>query len=704
MKNNKLRKSFIIVILAFILLSFNKISFAEPKENFLGNNIYSKSEIINSDIIFKGVFSNYSFYFNVDKWINVESLTSNININVNQLVDSSKESYITFSLNGVPFYSKDIIYDESKKTQNIKVDIPLDNIKEGANEFKIEGYCRISDEPCVDDVNIANWIVIKKDSSVDIKYKERVVDNKIMNFPYPFIKASNNNDTKIVIPNDYSDYDLQRAFLLSSYLVGNNTINNKIEIIKYNDLKKKDNDSNIIYLGSKDSIPSEINNMFSDLEGLDLSSSAVIRLGNSPYTNDKDISKLMVITSEDESYNLKAINLLRNDDLISQIDSDKFIVTKDINEIMKVDEVKNIVSLKDMGINELQFKGLFRSESTISYFIPKNRVISDGGKIKLNFRYSENLDFDKSLLTVYINNSPIGSKKLEKENTLNDDLEITIPSNAISNNYVEIKLAFDLELPNTYCERREEEMPWAVISGDSYINYATENSMGYFFDKYPAPFVVDNRFNDVLLSVPDTMSSEELTLLGDIFEIIGTEISNNTGNLEVARYSNLNEREKDKNLIIYGTPKNNELIKAVNNNLWFKYDENYDKFIGNEKLFLTEDFNSNISIFQLDISPYNKQRAMLVLTSPNKDILIKSLRYLGDNNKLINLSGDSVIVDKYGEIRTFKFKEDIKTPIYEKFIKLESNSKLIIGLLVLIAIFIGLSVFMFYSKNKKDKL
>ena len=525
-----------------------------------------------------------------------------------------------------------------------------------------------------------------------------------MNFPYPFIKASNNNDTKIVIPNDYSDYDLQRAFLLSSYLVGNNTINNKIEIIKYNDLKKKDNDSNIIYLGSKDSIPSEINNMFSDLEGLDLSSSAVIRLGNSPYTNDKDISKLMVITSEDESYNLKAINLLRNDDLISQIDSDKFIVTKDINEIMKVDEVKNIVSLKDMGINELQFKGLFRSESTISYFIPKNRVISDGGKIKLNFRYSDNLDFDKSLLTVYINNSPIGSKKLEKENALNDNLEITIPSNAIANNYVEIKLAFDLELPNTYCERREEEMPWAVISGDSYINYATENSNGYFFDKYPAPFVVDNRFNDVLLSVPDTMSSEELTLLGDIFEIIGTEISNNTGNLEVARYSNLNEREKDKNLIIYGTPKNNELIKDVNNNLWFKYDENYDKFIGNEKLFLTEDFNSNISIFQLDISPYNKQRAMLVLTSPNKDILIKSLRYLGDNNKLINLSGDSVIVDKYGEIRTFKFKEDIKTPIYEKFIKLESNSKLIIGLLVLIAIFIGLSVFMFYSKNKKDKL
>lgn len=699
MKKNKLTKSFIILILSFISLSFNKISFAEPKEHFLGNTIYSKSEIINSDIIFKGVFSNYSFYFNIDKWINVENLTSNINININQLVDSSKESYITFSLNGVPFYSKDIIYDETKKTQNIKFDIPLDNLKEGANEFKIEGYCRISNEPCVDDVNIANWLVVKKNSSVDINYKEKIMDNKIMYFPYPFVKSSNNNDTKIVIPDDYSDYDLQRAFLLSSYLGKNNTFDYKIEIIKYNDLKKSDNNSNIIYIGSKASIPSEINNIFSDLKGLDLSNSAVIRLGNSPYINNEGISKIMVITSDDESYNLKAINLLINDKLITQIDSDKFIVNKELNEKMEVGEVKNIVSLKDMGISELQFKGLFRSESTVSYFIPKNRTIASGGKIKLNFRYSDNLDFDKSLLTVYINNSPIGSKKLEKENTLNDNLEIDIPSNVIANNYIEVKLAFDLELPNTYCERREEEMPWAVISGDSYIHYETQNINGYFFEKYPAPFVVDNRFNDLLLSVPDDMSSEELSLLGDVFEIIGSEISNNTGSLEVSRYSNL--KGKEKNLIIYGTPKNNELIKNINNNLWFKYDESYNKFIGNEKLFLTENFNSSISIFQMDISPYNNQRAMLVLTSPNKDTLIESLSYLGDNDKIIKLSGDSIIVDKNGEIRSFKFKEDIKVPIYEKFNNLESNSKFIIGLLALILIFIGLSAFMFYSKNRK---
>ncbi|WP_066894749.1 cellulose biosynthesis cyclic di-GMP-binding regulatory protein BcsB [Clostridium nigeriense] len=706
MKSSKLVKYVNVLILSFILvLSFNDISWAEPKDYSLGNKTYSKSEIINNDVVFKGIFSSYSFQFKVDKWINVEKITTNINLDVNQLISKARESYITLSLNGVPFYSTPIVYDESKKVQNIKVNIPLDNIKEGYNEFKVEGYCRISDEPCADDVNTANWLVIKKNSSIDINFKEKLSDNKIMYFPYPFIKSNNvSDDSKIVIPDDYSDNDLQKAFLLSSYLGRNNTSDYKLEIIKYSDLKKKDNNSNIIYLGNKSSIPREINDIFSDLKALDLSNSAVIRLGNSPYSNNNSPSKLMVITSDNENYNLKAINLLINDKLITQIDSDKFIVNNEINEQIQVEEVKNTITLKDMGINELQFKGLFRSESGFSYFIPKNRIIASGGKIKLNFRYSENLDFDKSLLSIYINNSPIGSKKLEKENALNDELELVIPSNSITSNYIEVKIAFDLQLPNTYCERREEEMPWAVISGDSYINYQTQNVSGYFFDKYPAPFVMDNRFNELLLSVPDNMSSKELTALGDIFEIIGMEVTNNTGSLEVSRYSNLNGREKDKNLIIYGTPESNNLVKDLNKNFWFKYNNDYSKFIGNEKLFLTDDFNSNISIFQFDISPYNNQRAILSITSPNEDILINSLSYLGNNEELIKLTGDCAIVDKYGEIRTFKFKEDVEAPIYEKAKNLENNSKIVIGILGLILIFLILSIVMFYNKNKKSKI
>jgi len=321
----------------------------------------------------------------------------------------------------------------------------------------------------------------------------------------------------------------------------------------------------------------------------------------------------------------------------------------------------------------------------------------------LHFRYSDNLDFNKSLITVYINNIAIGSKKLEKENALADTLELSIPSNIIKNNYIEIKLAFDLELIDSYCEMRQEETPWALIDGSSYIYSETQNSLGYFFEKYPAPFALDNRFNDVLISVPDSLSSKELTSLGKCFSVIGEEINGNVGEIDVSRYSNLNGREKNKNLIVYGTPSTNTLIKDLNKKLWFKYDDNYNYFIGNEKLYLTEPFNSNISMFQLDLSPYNTQKAMLVLTAPNNDILLNSLSYLESSNEVNKLIGDSIIIDEYGDIRKFRFKEEDKKPVYEKIIGLDKSSRGILIIVALIFIFLLASTIMYLIKNKKRK-
>lgn len=705
MKKPKIVRVLNILILTCLLVTFPiKVTLAKPKEYSLGNIAYTRYQKINDDIVFKGVFSSHSIYFNVDEWINVDSMESEINLNINQLVSNSKESYITFSLNGVPFYSTQLIYDASQETKNIKLKVPLDNLKEGFNEFKIDGYCRISDKPCTDDVNNANWLVIKKDSSININYREILADNKIMNFPYPFVKTSEaKNKTEIVLSDDYTDNDLQKVLLISSYLGNKNSYDYNIEIKKYSDVNKENNSNNVIYISSKESIPSEILTLFKDISSMDLSNSAVIRIGDSPYGNGGEGNKIMLVTSDNETYSLKAINFLANKELTSQISSDIFIVDEKVDEKVKMEEAQKVVSFKDMGINELQFKGAFRRESVISYAIPKNKVIASGGKIKLNFRYSENLDFNKSLLTVYINNTPIGSKKLEKENALNNELELSIPRDIINSNYIEIKLAFDLELIDTYCERREEEMPWAVIDGNSYIHYETQNYNGYFFNKYPSPFIVDNRFNDVILSVPDKLSSKELTALGNVFEVIGKEVSSNLGSFEVSRYDNLNGKEKEKNIIVYGTPENNELVKNLNDSLWFKYNDKYSGFIGNEKLFLTEDFNSNIATFQLDISPYNKQRAILVLTSPKEDILLNSLSYLGNSSEINKLKGDSGIIDEYGDLRTFAFKGEIETPIYEKVKQIDSSSKVIIIILAGILIFFIVSIIMYYMKNKNGK-
>lgn len=704
MKRHKnLINSIIFLLMFFIIINIMQIDVnAEPTDgDYLQEQLDNiKTYKIGTDIVSKGAFSGNSWYFNVDKWWEVIDVQAEIKVSINQLVEENKDAYISFSVNGTPFYSQKIYYDQSVDIQNITVSIPKDLVKKGSNEFKVETYLRNSDLPCIDDVNTANWITIKGDSSVKVNFSNILADNKISNFPYPYLKVNDNVDlgNALVIPDNYTDGELSAALLLDSYmskLYGSSDYNGKI--YKYSDAPKNQY-INYIFIGNYNSISSEIN------LGIDENSSNVIKVIDSPYGSEGSC-KLMAIVGNDDNMLIKAVNSLINPDILMQLNSDIFYIDEKLDEKIKESNREDInkVTFKDIGNNEIQLKGPFRRTATVSYNLPKNKSLVPGDKIKLYMRYSENLDFDRALVTLYINGTPIGSKKLEKEKAQNDELELTIPSDINLSNYMDMKIAFDLEMTNSYCEKRQEEMPWALVTGDSYIYSAMNNIEDYYFSNYGAPFVSDRVYNNTLIVIPDNLSSEDLTAIGGIFSYLGKDITYNTGKLQAIRFSNLKGEEKDNNLIIYGTPENNPLIKSINDKLWFKYDNEYLKFLSNEKLFLTDPYSSEITTFQLDKSAFNTQRAMLVLTSKDENNLRDSLKYLSSSEKLYELHGDSAVLDKYGNIKTYKFKKDTEKPAYEKVKELDSNAKGMIILVVLFVLFAVVSLTLFYLKNRKVK-
>ncbi|WP_252243880.1 MULTISPECIES: cellulose biosynthesis cyclic di-GMP-binding regulatory protein BcsB [unclassified Clostridium] len=670
---------------------------AEPIKNFTNveNTINTKTYKMGNDLSFKGVFSGHSWYFNINKWWNVNFVEAHIQFSINQLVDSKKDAYIVLSINNVNFYSKKIYYDEKTEIQDIKLNIPKDLLLSGSNELKVETYSRISDLPCIDDVNIANWITLKGDSNVKVNFNNVIADNKICNFPYPYLNEDDEDNvyTNIVIPNEYSDGELSAALLLNSYL-GKMYENGDYhgEILKYDDFSKKKS-QNVIYIGNYDILPKEIS-ISNNVENED----CVIEVLNSPYSTDENRKMLLLLSNNNESL-LKGVKTLMNNDIVFQLDKDTFIVDKNLKENMKSKEENGRITFKDIGSNEINLKGQFRRSATLNYSLPKNRVLSSGDKIKLFMRYSENLDFNKSLVTIYMNNTPIGSKKLEKDKANGDELELAIPDDVKLSSYMELTIAFDLEMENSYCEKRQEEMPWALVSGDSYIYTGLTDIDNYYFSTYGAPFIKDRTYNDTLVVLPDNLTSQDLTYIGRVFAYLGKDLYYNTGSLKAIRSSRINGEEKDSNIVVYGTPENNKLIKKLNNNLWFKYDEAYSNFLSNEKLFLTEPFSSEISTFQLDISPYNLQKAMLVITSPNEEILRNSLEYLSSSKKIYELSGDCAVIDQYGNIKTYKMKKEVSKPIYQKINSLDSRVKGLLGIATLFLIFIIISIIMYFLKN-----
>lgn len=703
-KIKKIIKTLLICIfMVFIGFSLNSDSSSATTRKFkVINQKDEKTFYIDSDVVFEEIFSSHSWFFNIDKWWNTEYVEAKIDFSINQLVQKSEESYIVFSVNDTPFLSKKIFYNPKEETQTISVKIPNKLIKKESNKFTINAYKRITGLPCVDDVNPANWLDIYKTSKVVVHYKELLSPNYISDFPYPFLKVNDDKYPKnaIVVSDKASNNEIALAFMLNSYLgmeYKNGDYNGKI--IKMSDINKY-NDYNLIFIGNQNGTPKEIKGKLKGVPQGNFDDGAVIKIIDSPYTK-KENTKVLAIISNNNELLEKAIRFIMNDSLVSQVNQDQYIIDKSTSELQEVKEPYDQSSLNNLGYNDIVLKGPFRQTANIQYYIPKSRSLSEGGEIKLNMRYAENLDFNKALVTIYINDVPIGSKKLTKENANGDTCELDIPLDIKQSGYLNIQVAFDLETKDYWCQRREEQTPWALVTNDSYIYVPSSKETNYYFNKYPNPFISNGEINNTLIITPDNIGSDDLTALGNIVAYWGKDLKYNTGTLIVENGSNVNGSKNYNNLIVYGTPNSNPFIKSINNNLWFKYSLNYNNFESNEKLYLTNPFSSEIATYQLDISPFNEQMVMLVVTSPNKDILIDSTRYLSSSKKITELNGDSQVIDKYGNIISFKMKSPNEKPKFKTIKSTDATVKVLLIILIVITLLILFIIFMFIKKYKK---
>lgn len=695
MKKNikELLKIISLILVVSFIIPVN-IATAFPKNSYTYTNETYISKIdLNSNITFHGVFDSYRWIFNTKSKEGIERATLNLEIELTDVLADKVKSYLTFSLNGSQFYSMEI-NKRNGEPETITINLPGYLLKDGSNEVKVEGYLRSSDEPCTDDYNTANWLVLGGKSNIELVEKAKVYGNKIIEFPYGLSESYDSNN-KIIIPDKYTDGELSSALKFQTLLGG---INGNGEIVKWSDrgdLSK----SNVIFIGSKEEGGSNLPIISNDIKDLPLDNEAYIGVNNSPFSTRSDL-KLISIISNSETELESAIKFLMNKDIYGQVSSSSTFVNSNLDLDKEIKPISSIITLDELGISEMKVEGLFRKEVKIGYALPKNKKLSPGDKLELNLRYSENLDFDRSLFTVYINDTPIGSKKLEREKANNDNISIVIPKDVLNTSYLEIKLAYDLNLKGVECEKNQHEQPWGLVTGDSYIQINSRNTNEFYFNNYPAPFVQDWDINDTMFIIPDNLPSKDLTALGNMANLMGKGMRYNLGKIGAVSIGNLKDEHKDNNIIVYGTPNSNKLIKELNNSLWFKYDKDWSKFLSNEKLYLMDDYAKNIATFQLDYSSYSSGKFMLVLTSPNEELLTKSLVYLGKETEVYKLYGDGAVIDIDGNVRNFKYKESEEAPMYEQLKGLEGGEKTLLIISGLIFVFIIAAAVFYLNKNR----
>ncbi|MDV8108871.1 cellulose biosynthesis cyclic di-GMP-binding regulatory protein BcsB [Bacillus sp. BAU-SS-2023] len=639
----------IITIALSLILTFSNISL------IFADNEDVKAYKFQDDVTINGVIGSTERFFNVSQNWDVKDLKLNLVYTKSELLDVNY-STITVFINGEPVSSKRL--DGDRKYQDKwQVNIPKELVKSGYNSISIKAYKTISDKICRDDSNTANWLVIHKQSDIELNYSLKSNSNEIKDYNSIFTNIGNEEyvDTTFVLPDKYNSNELSSIMNLSLNMGQKLKADNfKLDVKLKSNLKEYNN--NIIYVGGTNDTSTDFLNLLSNDEKNKAKNKAVIKQVISPFNKDK---RMILIISDNSKALENATKLICNNELLNELNSSSFIIdeTKDVSEIKK--DTKNKLTLNDLGYNDFLLKGPFSQETNFDVSIPKNKISTAGSILNLKFRYAKNLDFGRSLVTVYVNDKPISSKKLSLEKADNDNLEVNLPTDVVGKNYYKIKVVFNLELKDLMCVTRDTDNPWAYILDSSFIKFDFKDNNSLNFKSYPYPFIDNQQANDINVVVSKNLNSSDLSNIANIIGNMGRDAVYNTGNLNVLTDSEFLNTNKKGNLIVIGTPDDNSILKDINKDLYIKFDKNFSGFENNDKIkFLDDKYSKQLSTIQLINSPYSKSNSAIIVSSLDKNSLSSSVRYLSDNNLTRDLKGDAAVVNRDGGIQDINFKEN----------------------------------------------
>ncbi|AIQ49909.1 cellulose synthase [Paenibacillus sp. FSL R7-0273] len=602
-----------------------------------------------SDTALSGGAASQQLFTIMDYW-NVDSVKINLHFQVSQITKDQVSS-ITLSLNGIPFHSFRPSL-QNNGEQIISITAPKGFLKKDSNTLTLQGDLKTAvdnNQVCYVDNSPDNWLHFFNTSSIAVTYSSKELTGGISDFSGRFsgIDTVKNGKSLITVPEQATGAELESAaYALSGFAKENALTDKTIAMLPYREDSIKDR-SAVVLVAMYDRVPAELKSRLSTAE--DLGTHALIQLLN------KDTRPTLVITSQDESLLIKAGRLAASTELMSQISSDLKVVDDATQADEPAGSISSEVTLTESGDT---LTGPNHREQSYFIALPSNRSIADSGKISLDFRYAGNLDFTRSLVTVSINGTPIGSKKLTRELANGDTLTLTVPKNLnISGNF-SVTVAFDLEMESAVCTPNTEQMPWAYIDKESLLQLNTKDRTDLLFNNYPYPFLRDGIYNHVAVVLPQEMDDYAYLSLGNVFNLLGQYTDGNTGDIHFYTDDVSADNLKNNNILAVGSYKNNKIIRDNNNKLYFRYSKDGTTLLSNEKISIEEQYGAELGTLQLVESPYGSGRGFMAVTAVNAENYYLASRLIASEKDKWKVFGDGVAVDKDGNVSAYRFKTD----------------------------------------------
>lgn len=660
------KKWIAILLIAMFVWSFlpGHMAFAESTDSPASGDA-DKRDIFFDERVFRGTGGKQDAYFEIGKGLKMLPGSSlNLYISHSETL-LPKYSTLTILIDDVPFASTAL--DESNQKETLwNIDISSLNLSPGYHKITFWAQLKTTSLICEDPQNISSWLIVHRKSKVHLLLGPGEAQADLRLYPGPFLERGSTSPMKAVlaVPDHPDDGELRAAAQLSQFLA-RQVPTGKLNIPVYTESELTEsilNEKSVIWVGQAGRWH---NYGKTAIESFVASHPAVSAfdgyIGVAVSRWNAQLASLFLDAEGDRLMN--AARILSVESLFSQLqgayaevperfNASPFDASAGIGE-------RRIVTLEELGYNNLVTEYVLEGSSTIQYVIPNHWDLSEGATLHLVYKHSRSILYDKSVMTVKLNNVPVQSVKLVEATSNRGIVEIPLePAIIGTSRTISIEIGFQFANPgwdpndpaaSAYCTDTLLG-DWAVVENTSFLSFTPHERETFNLDSLPFPFVANKEWQPTTVVLKDRTAST-LSATMTWFGLMATDLYG--ADIQFADAADANAETLRNRHIVYvglsdGVP--HELNGTTHAFVQFAANRITSR---SDVVELLPDLQRQSAIMQLVASPFGGNRYLLHLAATDRDLLSALADVIADPDKSAQIAGRIIAVDSRREVFAF---------------------------------------------------
>ncbi len=550
----------------------------------------------------------------------------------------SKMGNIEVKLNGVSVYQTFI----QSGPQTLSAPLP-DTLPPRTGEYdRLEVFLR-DYGPCED--ALFSSLTIHADSNLSIIYIPGPLKLELADYPAPFFQRSYlPNVVDLVLPDEPSAIELQAALSVVAGL-GNVTGNRvMINVLHAGEIKPVDLQENLFVIGTPQSNSLIAQVAQASTEGVP-ATDGVIQLVQSPWSRGKAV--LLITGATGEAVQKAALALSSRPQFLG-LAGEKAVIEDVRSGAVQNAEPPLDLTFTDLGYDERVVTGIGRKDIYYNFDLPLDWNLTSDANVRLKFSHSSLLDEALSSITLFLNDTPIGTVRLDSTNAVEGELIAPLPPESslpgLSNTLL-VQIEADLPDP---CILPETTTAWVKLSPNSSLNLthsAPDKNANYTLDFWPRPFNADLALADVLISLPAQPTSAEFSDAFRVASFLGSAsqgrafqpalLLGDPGKMDLSPY----------HVVVIGKPTRNPLLQSLNDKLpqpFISGTDTIQQTIDNVVYKLQDGLD--LGFLELIPSPWNAERVLVAVTGTSDAGLQSAADFIMNSGRIWELKGDLAMV------------------------------------------------------------